>query len=279
MSEKEKGSHALVRNPLTVISIFAGLAEVSATVALPQLSAGAQELFIWFVMLFPALLVLLFFLTLWTRHHVLYAPSDFVDESNFMRNWVPSTARVEEKEDLSVEVATEEQALPAPPAKGEDNSADQASAREAIAQLNASRAREGRWAEDVVIRRMSQKLGLKFVRDVELRGRSDIRYDAIAESPSGPVMVEVRLLSNRLNALMVVRRELERLAAVSYRLSREEIHGARLVLAMVLREELPASELSQLKNRIRDQIHTANLPMQVEIELIPIAELKLGEQL
>ncbi len=279
MTDKEKGSHALVRNPLTVISIFAGLAEVSATVALPQLSAGIQGQFIWFVMLFPALLVFLFFVTLWTKHHVLYAPSDFADETNFMRHWVPSTATIDDKEDLAQLPPENGEPLlvpqPTEPLRNEAVTPQVDS--ETLTQINTARVREARWAEDVVIRRMSQKLGLKFVRDVELKGRSDIRYDAVAESPSGPVMVEVRLLNNRLNSIMVVRRELERLAAVSYRLSREEIQGARLVLAIVLREELPATELAHLKDRIRDQIEKANLPMLVEIELIPIGELKSGE--
>lgn len=280
MTDKEKSGHALVRNPLTVISIFAGLAEVSATVALPQLSADIQGQFIWFVMLFPALLVFLFFVTLWTKHHVLYAPSDFADENNFMRHWVPSTATIEDKEDLPLESSGNDVPLLVPQPSGASNNEAGLQQRdnESLAQTNLRRATEGRWAEDIVIRRMSQKLGLKFVRDVELKGRSDIRYDAVAESPSGPVMVEVRLLNNRLNSIMIVRRELERLAAVSYRLSREEIQGGRLVLAIVLREEIPATELAHLKDRIRDQIEKAKLPMLVEVELIPIAELKSGEQ-
>jgi hypothetical protein len=73
-----------INNPLTIIAIFAGLAEVAGTVALGFLAAEAQAVFIWFVMLFPAALVLLFFLTLNFNAKVLYAPSDFKDESNFL---------------------------------------------------------------------------------------------------------------------------------------------------------------------------------------------------
>lgn len=74
-----------VSNPLTLIAIFASLAEVAATAVLPLLTGAVQGVFVWFVMLFPVLLVVLFFITLNWNHGVLYAPSDFSDESNFLR--------------------------------------------------------------------------------------------------------------------------------------------------------------------------------------------------
>ena len=40
-----------VSNPLTIIAIFAGLAETLATVALVQLPAEIQEVFVYFVMM------------------------------------------------------------------------------------------------------------------------------------------------------------------------------------------------------------------------------------
>ena len=73
-----------IRNPLTVIGIFAGVAEVAATIALPHLDTNVQTTFVWFVMGFPLLLVLLFFATLNFNSKALYAPSDFRDEKNFM---------------------------------------------------------------------------------------------------------------------------------------------------------------------------------------------------
>ena len=73
-----------IKNPLTLIAVFAGLAEVAATGALPFLPDTIQQTFVWYVMLFPVLLVLAFFLTLNFNHGVLYSPSDFQDESNFL---------------------------------------------------------------------------------------------------------------------------------------------------------------------------------------------------
>ncbi|WP_160045566.1 hypothetical protein [Paenibacillus sp. USDA918EY] len=72
-----------IQNPLTVIAIFAGLAETAGTAVLIGLPLEIQKIFVWFVMLLPVLLISLFFLVLAYRHEVLYAPGDFSNEQNF----------------------------------------------------------------------------------------------------------------------------------------------------------------------------------------------------
>lgn len=74
-----------VKNPLTIIAIFAGIAEVSGTVVLPFLTADNQNIFVWFVMLFPLILIGLFFVTLNFNHKVLYAPSDYTNDASFLK--------------------------------------------------------------------------------------------------------------------------------------------------------------------------------------------------
>jgi hypothetical protein len=80
MLEKFKG----VSNPITVIAIFAGITEVGGTIVLPFLSATKQTQYMWFLILFPAALILLFFGTLNFNHRVLYAPSDYREDSSFL---------------------------------------------------------------------------------------------------------------------------------------------------------------------------------------------------
>ncbi|MBN6112634.1 hypothetical protein [Xanthomonas bonasiae] len=74
-----------VSNPLTIIAIFAALAEVAGTVVLALVDQSIQSTFVWFVMLFPTIIVGLFFATLNFNPKVLYAPSDFKDEDNFLQ--------------------------------------------------------------------------------------------------------------------------------------------------------------------------------------------------
>ena len=73
-----------ISNPLTIIAIFAGIAEVVSTGALINVNVEVQMILVWFVMLFPVFLAILFFLTLNFNPQVLYAPSDFQNEENYL---------------------------------------------------------------------------------------------------------------------------------------------------------------------------------------------------
>ncbi|EGR0234706.1 hypothetical protein ABMX86_22150 [Vibrio vulnificus] len=73
-----------VSNPLTIVAIFAGVAETFATGALVLLPETMQAKFIDFVMFFPVLIVVTFFLILVFKPQVLYAPSDFANEEHFL---------------------------------------------------------------------------------------------------------------------------------------------------------------------------------------------------
>ncbi len=77
-----------VNNPLTIIAIFAALAEIAGTVALATVDKSLQGTFVWFVMGFPVLLVVAFFATLNFNPKVLYAPSDFKNEENFLNTLI-----------------------------------------------------------------------------------------------------------------------------------------------------------------------------------------------
>ena len=56
----EKIGH--IKNPLTVIAMFAGIAEVSGSAVLPFIASENQKLYIYFLMCFPILLIILFLL-------------------------------------------------------------------------------------------------------------------------------------------------------------------------------------------------------------------------
>ncbi|MDR9425713.1 MAG: hypothetical protein RI567_10580 [Marinobacter sp.] len=88
-----------VSNPLTIIAIFSGTSEAFAAVALVALPLEIQSIFVYFVMLFPLVIVLAFFAVLVLKPHVLYAPSDFDDQEHFLEvNSIRTTiAEVTEK--------------------------------------------------------------------------------------------------------------------------------------------------------------------------------------
>ena len=71
-------------NPISVIIIFAGLSEASATGVLPYLDADTRQTYIWFLIAFPSALVLMFFLTLNFNHKALYERSDCSNRQHFI---------------------------------------------------------------------------------------------------------------------------------------------------------------------------------------------------
>jgi hypothetical protein len=76
------------------MAVFAGLAEVSATVALPQLSAEVQCVFVWFVMAFPFGIVIPFFIVLWFRPKHLYGPGDYRQDPEHLGGAAPTKIAV-----------------------------------------------------------------------------------------------------------------------------------------------------------------------------------------
>ena len=74
--------HFNIKNPLSIIAIFCTITEGLCLYALPKLTENNQNIFIWFVIGFPVLLLGLFFFTLIKHHTKLYSPSDFETKDN-----------------------------------------------------------------------------------------------------------------------------------------------------------------------------------------------------
>jgi hypothetical protein len=60
-----EGSLNRIQKPLAIIAIFAGIVQISGIAVLPYLESENQSHLIWFLISFPLLLVLLFFITIY----------------------------------------------------------------------------------------------------------------------------------------------------------------------------------------------------------------------
>jgi hypothetical protein len=185
-----------IKNPLTVIAIFAGLAEVSGTAVLPLMAPQTQQTYVWFLMAFPALLVILFFVTLLLKHHVLYAPTDFRSDESFTGLLVTVTGArrfakldQEAREVEASEGASEELA---PIGTGEALQVARRDIR-AAALL----------AEELVATALSKELGAHLERNVAFAASPNVILDAVATLPGRTIAVEVKY-----NRSGVFRREL-----------------------------------------------------------------------
>ncbi|MBW7988468.1 MAG: hypothetical protein FVQ84_00370 [Planctomycetes bacterium] len=79
----EKIKH--IRNPLTIVAVFVAIAEIVGTVSLTTLNERHHIVIVWFLVLFPTLLVVLFFFTLWHKPWVLIFPSDFKEGKDYLK--------------------------------------------------------------------------------------------------------------------------------------------------------------------------------------------------
>lgn len=188
----EKIGH--IRNPLTVIAIFAAIAEISGTTVLPFIESENQSIYIWFLMLFPIFLVGVFFITLNFNHKVLYAPSDYKNEDNFLKSFGKATFREKERK-LKQEVEEAEEEVVESRIDSEENEEN-----------NDQPNRDGHskiienvtLAEKLAIQKLSKEFGVEFKTDVRFETPTNrkILFDGLAIFKDEIHAVEVKLLRN-----------------------------------------------------------------------------------
>ena len=81
----KNGKGSTPRSPLGIISIFVFFIEAVASVSLKiVVETPYVAHLVWFIMLFPVLIVCLFFGTLWFKYQCLYSPMEYRDDQSFI---------------------------------------------------------------------------------------------------------------------------------------------------------------------------------------------------
>jgi hypothetical protein len=205
-----------VRNPLTIIGIFCALAEVGGTVVLPFVVKENQVYYMWFLMVFPIL-----FLTLNFNSRVLYAPSDFRDDSNFLQ-YLLRTAPGESIHRTNADFEESQKPVPEndrlilneePPSPRAVRGRSVRTKKTTIPQTQVAVAmptgakvsqvsRERYFfLEELLFSKVKAELKSDLSRDYDLTvGRQVYQFDAVAYDQNGPTIIEFKvLLSNLLN--------------------------------------------------------------------------------
>lgn len=270
----EKVSH--VKNPLTVIAIFAGLAEVSGTVVLPSLEKETQQIYVWFLMGFPCLLVALFFFTLFCKHYVLYSPSDFRDDKSFSDLFDRGSGAVRVRK-LQEEVEAETSADEAPRQSGAP-SADAQGATQSIG--NTLSANEvfsrdvramGLLAEELVLAKLSKELGVQFDRNVTPRGRPNVMFDGVAMAPGASRAIEIKFTRNCMYTRELLQRPFDRVLSFLESLPEDFRKNFQFVFAIVSAIDSPErfARLQSLLTSI-----AADYSFKTRIEIYSLSELE-----
>jgi len=265
--------YGLVKNPLTVIAIFAGTAEVSGTAVLPFLQGTNQNLYVWFLMLFPLVVVILFFATLNWNPTVLYAPSDFQNEDNFVNLIRKATTielltkEAEEALDAEQEI-TEESEESASEEFEKDSHEGETEMSESIgtAPLNTERLlellsltgdkvvnsdmrdmqykimkaihrqriREAQLAERLAIEKLEKELGVKVETQMKIgTGEQAFVFDGVIRQRSGLTVVEVKYWRLGKADTFYLRRFLAQVERLYETLSETQKRGFSLILIIV----------------------------------------------
>jgi len=231
-----------IKNPLTIIAIFAAIAEISGTVVLPFISPGNQAIYVWFLIVFPILLILLFFLTLNFNHKVLYAPSDYQNEDNFLRS-LPRATYAEKIHKIEAELAesaaqaeqAEKPFVPAAAPEGAPSISYQAVVR---------RSSQATYllAEDLVFRKLSKEFSSTIQREVKL-GESRNRYifDGIVRDKGVTTIIEVKFFRNNFMS-MQLRETLARIQESAKLLPPEQGTNFRVLLGIASDEGSPSQD-------------------------------------
>jgi len=82
MPKRVKG--VVPRNPLAVIASLIGVVEVAFAYPVTRLSGINQTIIVVFLVAFPVLLVVCFFVTVWFKPGHLYSPKDYSTDESFL---------------------------------------------------------------------------------------------------------------------------------------------------------------------------------------------------
>lgn len=101
----------LFKNPIGVIGIFLVLTEAIASMVIVKSSLNDLQntILVLFIVLFPCLVLFVFYLLVTRHHEKLYSPSDYKDEKNFVNTYNNATQKNEIKRiDVDSEELNEE---------------------------------------------------------------------------------------------------------------------------------------------------------------------------
>jgi hypothetical protein len=272
-----------IRNPLTIIGIFCALAEVGGTVVLPFVIKENQVYYMWFLMIFPVLLVVFFFLTLNFNSKVLYAPSDFQDESNFLKYLQPTPAgsaikkASAEFEQSKIPITGQDNLLFEAPAATARPGAKTASRKIAEAMTPSAgkvvpEISKERYffVEELLINKLKTELKVDLSREYQLNiGGQSYQFDAMGYTSDGPTIVDVKVLLSNLLRKRDLIDTLMKMQSAFEALSRRGV-AVRGIIAFALSLENEKSNV--LKERIQNIL--ANYRFRPEIMYFDIGTLE-----
>jgi hypothetical protein len=250
----------LSRNPLGIVALFIvlvyGIAGLVLGVSSKNLEHSERLPLVWFLVVFPVVVLAVFYLLV-TRHHVkLYAPHDFPDAEGFFRALTPS----EQKERLDQEIRELESAGPAIEHHG--IIAVEMEGTGLVKDLSVRQA----WilAEDLVFRELESEFGVPIQRQVAVAG--DYGVDGVFLDRGRLKVVEIKFTHHQRLARLV------RKAAEQFSRFADKVQPAPSFILAIVVEALPHEQLKHERARCLEQLKS--MPFPIDLRIYDFGELK-----
>ena len=249
----------LARNPLGIIALFIvlvyGIAGLVLGVSLGDLDPSERQALVWFLVVFPVVVLAVFY-RLVTAHHVkLYAPRDFLDAEGFFRALTPS----EQKERLEQEIRELEST---PPVSGDPLKVNVARERPGLIRgLSIRHA----WvlAEDFAFRELESEFGAPIQRQVAIAG--DYAVDGVFQDKGRIRVVEIKFTRHPRLA-RAARHAVDQFGQIAHKMK-----SASFILAIVV-EGVPSERLEG--ELARTEEHLKSMPFPIDLRVYDFDELK-----
>lgn len=268
-----------IKNPLTTISVFAGITESVGVGVLPFLDHENQRFFLCFLVSYPYFLVVLFFVTLWWKREALYGPGDYDQEENFMRHFEPATLRETRERDLTISVSsdTERDTLDEIPKKpfavsnsvDEENDSEEPSKEATYEEVEIERRKKSTWLKDEAIRLIALAYpGLEVFRDLKLvpnKGAQGYVFDAVINpNSSSPKMVAISELGTvNKHSIKAIAKIFLRIQTAIQTAPKYPKNGS-VILAVIIEKETP-SDSERINQMLREKLK--DFPVEFSIRI------------
>jgi hypothetical protein len=253
---------SLSRNPLGIIALFIVLVYGIAALVFGLSGAHLEPIqkwpLIWFLVIFPVLVLLLFGWLVASHHTKLYSPTDYLDKEGFFRALTPQEQKFrinKEIESLSDEIDEEKRSLATSLEKSP------------LTSYNSSNLRSNYMlAEELVFRELEAEFRLPVSRHVGIFN-THIELDGAITSRDQTVIIEIKFTQSP-NWSRIVRSALGQISKVA-----ESINLKARFLLVIVTQNLTADQRLNESEKAKKQI--AEINYHVELRHYDIDELKM----
>jgi len=261
LTEFGKTATKLTHNPLGIIALFIVLVYAFASLVVgfgASLEPSQKTPLIWFLVLFPVL-VLIIFAWLVSQHHMkLYAPTDYRDEKLFIYPISPEEQRLRLLAEADVIEAQEpdttndgerprEKAVPETPVRDQERVSTVPPARRSAVSKYLV-------AEDLALRQLEAELRQPIAKQVEvLTGNTRIVFDGLIQNHQEITGIEVKFISRPNASIDMIRSALFRFVDLYSRVKLTD-KDTSFKFILVLVTDFSGEELERFKTRIVEHI-------------------------